>query len=77
MQFKPVDAKVYSQEAGNKLKVGTEYVAYNFLGNQIIFKVDRALSIEYPDKGYGVLIDLTADKTTGAAAILTNIWVAA
>ena len=69
MQFKPVDAKVYSQEAGNKLKVGAEYVAYNFLGNQIIFKVDRALSIEYPDKGYGVLIDLTADKTTGAAAI--------
>jgi len=27
------------------------------------------LSREYPDKGYGVCIDLTADKTTGTPAI--------
>lgn len=37
---------------------------------------DRALTREYPDKGYGVLIDLTGDKTTGTPAIakfaLTN-----
>lgn len=30
---------------------------------------DRALTREYPTKGYGVCIDLTADKTTGMPAI--------
>jgi hypothetical protein len=63
MQFHPVDAAVYSKEANGKIKVGAEYSAYTFMGNTIIFHVDRALSIEYPDKGYAVLIDLTADKT--------------
>lgn len=39
------------------------------MGNQVSFVVDRALTREYPDKGYGVCIDLTADKTTGTPAI--------
>jgi hypothetical protein len=69
MQFHPVDAAVYSKEANGKIKVGAEYSAYTFMGNTIIFHVDRALSIEYPDKGYAVLIDLTADKTSGQPAI--------
>lgn len=30
---------------------------------------DRTLTREYPDKGYGLLIDLTADKTSGTPAI--------
>jgi hypothetical protein len=69
MNFKVTDASVYSQESNGKIKVGAEYQGYNFLGNSIIFKVDRALSIEYPDKGYAVLIDLTADKMSGQPAI--------
>ena len=40
-----------------------------FSGNQISFVVDRALTREYPDKGYGVCVDFTADKTTGNPAI--------
>ena len=39
------------------------------MGNQVSFVVDRALTREYPDKGYGVCIDLTADKTTGTPAV--------
>jgi hypothetical protein len=39
------------------------------LGNQVSFVVDRALTREYPNKGYGVCIDLTADKTSGTPAI--------
>lgn len=39
------------------------------MGNQISFIPDRALTREYPYKGYGVCIDLTADKTTGTPAI--------
>jgi len=31
--------------------------------------VDRALTREYPDKGYGICVDLTADKTTGMPAL--------
>lgn len=69
MQFKPIAASVYSQESGGKLRVGAEYDGYNFLGNEVIFKVDRALSHEYPDRGYAVLIDLTADKTSGQPAL--------
>ena len=37
--------------------------------NTITFKVDRALSREYGSKGYGVMLDLTADKATGQPAI--------
>lgn len=69
MQYKPVNAEVYSQAEGNKLTIGAEYVAYNFIGNTIIFKIDRALSIEYPNRGYAVMIDLTADKKSGQPAI--------
>lgn len=39
------------------------------MGNTISFAVDRALTREYPTKGYGVCIDLTADKTSGTPAI--------
>lgn len=39
------------------------------MGNQISFVCDRALTREYPNKGYGVCIDLTADKSTGIPAI--------
>lgn len=69
MQFKPVNAEVYSQAEGNKLTIGAEYVAYNFIGNTIIFKIDRVLSVEYPNRGYAVMVDLTADKKSGQPAI--------
>lgn len=38
--------------------------------NTISFKVDRTFSREYgADKGFGMMIDLTADKTSGTPAI--------
>lgn len=37
--------------------------------NTLIIKADRALDFEYPDKGFGVMIDLTADKKSGHPAI--------
>lgn len=37
--------------------------------NEVTFKVDKALTHEYGNKGYGVLIDLTADKVSGQPAI--------
>ena len=54
---------------GKEVEVGVEYVGYNFLGNKILFKVDRALSREYPNKGYAVMIDLTSDKTNNVSPV--------
>lgn len=64
----------YSKAAKNYVKVdswkvGATFTSYEFGGNTISFMPDRALTREYPDKGYGILIDLTADKTSGTPAI--------
>lgn len=69
MQFRPIDASVYSEIEGKKISIGAEYSGYNFMGNSLVFKVDRALTYEYPERGYCVFIDLTADKTSGSPAI--------
>ena len=64
---------MYSKSAnkgqGGYVKVGATFDTYEYAGNQVSFVVDRALTREYPDKGYGVCIDLTADKTTGTPAV--------
>lgn len=64
---------MYSKSArkgyGGYVEVGATYDSYNFAGNQVSFVVDRALSREYPDKGYGICLDLTEDKTSGTPAI--------
>lgn len=62
-------AYLWSKQSNGYVKVGATYNAYEFGGNTIIMHVDRALSIEYADKGYGIMIDLTADKTSGRPAI--------
>lgn len=67
-QWRPTEAKVFTQEGG-KIKVGAEYVGYSYMGNTINFALDRALGIEYPDRGYAICVDLTADKTSGQPAI--------
>lgn len=64
---------MYSKSAnkgqGGYVKVGATFDTYEYAGNQVSFVCDRALTREYPDKGYGVCIDLTADKTTGTPAL--------
>ena len=64
---------MYSKSAnkglGGYVKVGATFDTYEYAGNQVSFIVDRALTREYPTKGYGVCIDLTADKTSGTPAI--------
>ena len=67
--FKTCDTYLWSKEANGYLKVGGTFSSYEVAGNTLTFQVDRALSREYGDKGYGVMIDLTADKTTGQPAV--------
>lgn len=37
--------------------------------NVVSFKLDRALSNEYPTSGFGILVDLTSDSVSGMAPI--------
>jgi hypothetical protein len=60
---------LYSQFEQKRIKVGATYGAFEFAGNTVIFRVDRALSNEYPTKGYGIMLDFTTDKTSGLAPI--------
>lgn len=59
----------YSVKADKNVSVGATYDTYIYGGNQISFHVDKALTLEYPDKGYAIAIDLTADKVNNAPAI--------
>lgn len=62
-------SKTANKGLGGYVKVGATFDTYEYAGNQVTFIVNRALTREYPDKGYGVCIDLTADKTTNTPAI--------
>lgn len=62
-------SKAANGGAGGYVKVGATYNSYEFAGNTVTFMVERALTREYPTKGYGICLDLTADKTTGTPAL--------
>jgi len=51
------------------VQVGATYNAYEFAGNKVIFKVDRAFTREFGNKGFGLLLDLTTDKASGKSPI--------
>lgn len=60
---------IYSKGSNGYIKAGATYNAYVFGDNTVIFHPDRALSIEYPNQAYGIIVDLTADKASGRPAI--------
>ena len=64
------DGLLWSQKANGYVSVGNTFDCYEFGGNKLMFKCDRAFSNEYGyDKGYCMVIDLTADLTAGRAPI--------
>ena len=63
-------AFLYSLENGD-VKIGNTFVAYEYGGNKIVFAPNTALTQEFPDKGYGIIVDLTKDITTGKPAVAT------
>jgi hypothetical protein len=66
LQTNKVDnAYMWSKFEEKNIKVGATYAAYEFGGNTIVFHVDNALSTEYPNRGFGILVDQTTDKATG------------
>jgi len=68
--FKTDGAFLYSAKGkNNKVSVGTTFSTYEYQGNFLTIKTDRALSTEYPNSGYGIMIDLTPDETNNQAAL--------
>jgi len=61
----------WSKQANSKVKVGAQFDSYTFQGNTISFVVDRSLSQEYPDYGYGFCIDMSPDISTGRPNLAT------
>lgn len=76
-RFKTCGTYLWSKKANGYVDVGATFNSYEIGGNTISFKVDRTFSREWgSEKGFGLMLDLTADKTSGEPAILSNIWVA-
>lgn len=64
------EPSLWSKKANGMVKVGTTFNAYEIAGNSVQFRVDRTFSREYGhNKGFGLMIDLTADKVSGTPAI--------
>jgi hypothetical protein len=71
--FRTDGTYMYSKSAnkgeGGYVKVGATYNTYEFGGNFITIVPDKALTREYGNKGYGLCLDLTADKASNMPAI--------
>ena len=60
---------LWSKAANDYISVGATYNTYKVFGNTVTFAVERALTREYGNKGYGVMLDLTADSANGMPPI--------
>lgn len=67
--WKTVGTFVFSKAANGYVDLGATYQSYEVAGNTISFKIDRSFDIEFPNRKYGIMIDLTADASTGKAAV--------
>lgn len=70
-QFHTDGTYLYSMKAGGTVEVnGGHFNSYNYLGNQLTFKVDRTFSNEYGySTGYCLCLDLTSDSTSNQPPI--------
>lgn len=53
----------------NANTVGATFVSYIYGGNTITFTVDTALTKEFPNKGFGICLDMSPDMTTNNPAV--------
>lgn len=69
-RFNTCGTYLWSKKANDYVDVGATFQSYEIGGNSVSFRVDRTFSREYgSDKGFGLFLDLTADKTTGEPAM--------
>lgn len=67
--WKTVGTFLFSKAANGYVEVGATYQTYEFAGNKLTFIVERAFDVEYPDRKFALLLDLTADSKTGKPGI--------
>jgi hypothetical protein len=61
---------LWSMKANGYVEVGAKgFDTYHWMGNTVSFKLDRALTREYGDKGYALAIDMSGDKTSSQPPI--------
>ena len=63
------DRHYWTNNNGNKIRVGAHYDSYTFQGNTIVFMVDKILTDEYPHSGYGFCINVGINQTTANSGI--------
>lgn len=56
-------------KADNPIKVGGTFTSYEIAGNTVTFMVDRALTLDYGKKCYGICLDLTPDMSLNQPAV--------
>jgi len=72
LSFTQIGTYLWDRKENDYIQVGANYNSYKFAGNVLTFKVDRAFTREFgADKGFGLIIDLTADKAEGKPAVAT------
>lgn len=60
---------LWSKGSNGYVAAGATYDTYTYGGNTIGFKLDASLDVEFPNRKYGVMIDLTPDSKTGKPAL--------
>ena len=60
---------LWSKGSNGYVAAGATYDTYTYGGNTIGFKLDASLDVEFPDRKYGLMIDLTPDTKTGKSAL--------
>lgn len=60
---------LFSKAANGYVEVGATFAAYEFGANKLQVRLDRTLDVEFPNRKFAMLIDLTPDGTKGRAAI--------
>lgn len=67
--FKTNGTFAYSKAAGGNVALGATYQSYEHAGNTVIIRVERSLDIEFPNRKFGMFLDLTADSANGNPAL--------
>lgn len=67
--WKTVGTFVFSKAANGYVELGATFQSYEFSGNTVCFRIERDLDIEFPNRMYGVFVDLTADAASGNPAL--------
>ena len=60
---------LWSKASNGYVSAGATYDTYIYGGNTIGFKLDASLDVEFPDRKYAIMVDITPDGRTGKPAM--------